>query len=237
MTPIEIVCHKGANKHAPENTLSAARLCVEWGIDTVEVDVNSSLDGELFLFHGPELGKTTDGKGMIWDQSAAEIARLDAGSWFSPQYAGERVPRLEAFLEYIRGKARVFFDVKFALPQQMVDIVRRYGMQDQCFFWCGDPRWMVALRRADPTLALKVNVKSPQDLERVEQFFGARIVEVDLKDLTPELVTACKKRGIRLMVLYLEHETEKFRQILASGAEMINTDYGDEVLKVVKGEG
>ena len=43
--PLEIVCHRGANRHAPENTLAAAQLCVDWGADTVEIDVNTSSDG------------------------------------------------------------------------------------------------------------------------------------------------------------------------------------------------
>ena len=58
---IEIVCHRGANAYAPANTLPAAQICVDWGMDYVEVDVNSSSDGVLYIFHGPELEFTTDG--------------------------------------------------------------------------------------------------------------------------------------------------------------------------------
>ena len=35
------------------------------------------------------------------DFTAAEIARLDAGSWFSPRYAGTRVPTLEQYMRRV----------------------------------------------------------------------------------------------------------------------------------------
>lgn len=109
---IEIVCHKGANEYAPENTFAATQLCIDWGMDYVEIDVNASKDGVLYILHGPKVDKTTNGKGRITDLTFEEIDPLDAGSWFHPKYAGERVPRLEPFLRWIKGKSRVFLDVK-----------------------------------------------------------------------------------------------------------------------------
>ena len=41
---VQIVCHKGANRQRPENTFASAQLCVDWGVDYVEVDVNTSAD-------------------------------------------------------------------------------------------------------------------------------------------------------------------------------------------------
>ena len=73
LPPLEIVCHKGANRLAPENTLAAAQICVDWGVDTVEIDVSSSADGVLYLFHGPRVDGTTDGTGYFANLTAAEI--------------------------------------------------------------------------------------------------------------------------------------------------------------------
>ncbi|NJN82104.1 MAG: hypothetical protein HC802_07375 [Caldilineaceae bacterium] len=82
---IEIVCHKGANEYAPENTYAAAQLCIDWGMDFVEIDVNRSHDGMHYILHGPELDATTNGRGRIDAMLAAEIDQLDAGSWFDPR--------------------------------------------------------------------------------------------------------------------------------------------------------
>ena len=98
---IKIVCHRGANQYAPENTVASARLCIDWAMDYLEIDVSTSKDGVLYVFHGPELEKTTNGTGLIFDHTAAELDRLDAGRWFSPKFAGEHIPRLEPFQDEI----------------------------------------------------------------------------------------------------------------------------------------
>jgi len=171
---IEIVCHKGANEYAPENTFAAAQLCIDWGMDYVEIDVNASKDGVLYILHGPDLDKTTNGKGRITDLTSEEIDQLDAGSWFHPKFAGERVPRLEPFLRWIKGKAKVFLDVKAGTPQQLIDLIYDVGLENDCFFWSGNDEWMLKLRALDDKLQLKVNVKSVADV--VE---AAELVERD----------------------------------------------------------
>lgn len=231
---IEIVCHKGANKLAPENTLAAARLCVEWGVDTVEIDVHTSSDGVLYIFHGPNLQRTTNGSGWVGAYTAAELDRLDAGSWFSPAFAGEPIPRLEPFLRWIKGKARIFFDVKNADPSRLADLVYATGFAEECFFWSSDDGWMQRMHQLHPELALKVNVRTPADAEKAWQEFGARIVETSLENVSAELLSVCHRFGMRVMVLYLGNDPDIFRRILASGADMINTDFGNEVLAVMQ---
>jgi hypothetical protein len=91
---IQIVCHRGANEYTPENTYASSQLCMDWGMDMIEIDVSCSHDGVLYLFHGPQLEKTTNGQGLIMERGSAEIDQLDARSRFSPDFAGERIPRL-----------------------------------------------------------------------------------------------------------------------------------------------
>jgi glycerophosphoryl diester phosphodiesterase len=233
--PVEIVCHKGANKLAPENTLAAAGLCVDWGMDYVEIDVHTSSDGVLYIFHGPNLQRTTNGKGWIGSYSAAELDRLDAGSWFSPAFTGEPIPRLEPFLHWIKGKAKIFLDVKNADPCQLAELIYATGFEQDCFFWSHDEGWMQRLHELYPRLALKVNVRTPGDAQTAWQEFGARYVETGLENVTPELLSVCHGLGMRVMVLYAGNDPEIFRQILVSGADMINTDYGNEFLAVMQG--
>ncbi|MCJ7548730.1 MAG: glycerophosphodiester phosphodiesterase family protein, partial [Anaerolineae bacterium] len=187
---IELVCHKGANKVAPENTYSAAQQCIDWGAGTVEIDVWTSRDGELVLIHDDTVDRTTDGSGHVMALTAAELARLDAGSWFSPAFAGERIPVLSEFLEWIRGRARLFLDVKFAHPQQLLDLLARTGMHDECFIWSGSDAWMELLHGLDPSVALRINVSTPKDVVAAHNAFGARIVEVSLDAMSNELLAA-----------------------------------------------
>ena len=124
---VEVVCHRGANAVAPENTWAAARQCVEWGADYIEVDVRTSRDGVFYVLHDAAVDRTTNGTGRLRDLTSDEIDRLDAGAWFHPRFSGERIPRLEPFLERVRGKAKVFFDVKDADLSQLLTLVHTVG--------------------------------------------------------------------------------------------------------------
>lgn len=88
-----VTAHRGASSDAPENTI--ASIIAAAGIaDYTEMDVRLSSDGELVLMHDSTIDRTTDGSGTVSSKSLAELQALDAGSWFSPSYAGEQVPTL-----------------------------------------------------------------------------------------------------------------------------------------------
>lgn len=104
-----VVAHRGASAYAPENTLASIDRAAELGFSWVENDVQRTKDGELVVLHDDSLQRTTNVEDVFpgrapWkvrDFTAAEIARLDAGSWYSPAYAGTRVPTLEQYMRRV----------------------------------------------------------------------------------------------------------------------------------------
>ncbi|GHB30216.1 hydrolase [Streptomyces viridiviolaceus] len=104
-----VIAHRGASAYAPENTLAAVDKAAELGIRWVENDVQRTKDGELVVLHDDSLRRTTDVEEVypdrapwkVKDFTAAEIARLDAGSWFGSAYAGARVPTLEQYVRRV----------------------------------------------------------------------------------------------------------------------------------------
>lgn len=105
------VAHRGASGLAPENTLVAVRAGIAAGADLVEVDVRRTKDRVLVLSHDASLARTTNAPEvyqtrapwLVADFTSAEIARLEAGAWLSPVYAGEPVPTLERVLDTLCG--------------------------------------------------------------------------------------------------------------------------------------
>jgi len=94
-----VIGHRGTANLAPENTLAGIRRAQEEGAGWVEFDVKLTSDGIPILMHDDRLGRTTNGKGKVALASLKDIQALDAGSWFAPEFAGERVPTLRATLE------------------------------------------------------------------------------------------------------------------------------------------
>lgn len=230
--PIEIVSHRGANGLAPENTLAAAQLSVELGVDYIEVDVWTSRDNVFYVMHDATVDRTTDGTGHLLSLSSAEIDQLDAGSWFDPRFVGARVPRLAHFLDWARGRTKVFFDVKFAHPQHLIDLIYAKGMAKECFLWSGNKQWMWLCHEMAPELALKVNVRSVADVEKAYTDLRAAIVEVNPAHLSQELIAACRQRNIRVMANPSVNDEAAYRHLLGQAIDMVNIDRPDLFLRL-----
>lgn len=99
----DVIGHRGAAAHAPENTLASIREAQELGARWVEFDVKLTADGMPILMHDDRLERTTNGRGLVRDRSLDQIRTLDAGAWFSPAFKGERVPTLEEALHLCAG--------------------------------------------------------------------------------------------------------------------------------------
>lgn len=229
---VEVVCHRGANEYAPENTRASSQLCIDWGVDYIEIDVRTSKDGVLYLLHDPTVKRTTNGGGFLRGLTSAEIDKLDAGSWFDSKFAGEKVPRLDEYLRWVKGRAKIYFDVKDADLKQLIDLVYEVGLEEDCFFWFASNKQAAEFRRLDAKLPLKINVRTPADVRRAHEEFGAAIVELGLGDMNDELLATCRELGIKTMVLQTKKDEAAFRRIIELRADMVNLDHGDLFLKV-----
>ncbi|WP_366246945.1 glycerophosphodiester phosphodiesterase family protein [Devosia sp. 67-54] len=112
MTPqtMRIAGHRGHSAGAPENTMAAFRLARELGGTgvTCETDLSMTSDGEFVLIHDETVDRTTNWHGLVRNMTYAEIAALDAGSWFDAKFAGERIPRLRDALLYARDAGIIY---------------------------------------------------------------------------------------------------------------------------------
>ncbi|WP_329258593.1 glycerophosphodiester phosphodiesterase family protein [Actinoallomurus sp. NBC_01490] len=105
------IAHRGASAHAPENTLASFYEARAANADYFELDVQETRDHVPIIMHDATLSRTTDAEKVfpgrspwrVGDFTLAQIKRLDAGSWFSARYAGERVPTLTETLRDMEG--------------------------------------------------------------------------------------------------------------------------------------
>jgi len=122
-----IVAHRGLLRHAPENTMANFRTCLELRLG-FEFDVQRSKDGHLVCVHDNTVNRTTNGKGVVTELTLAQLKQLDAGSWFGPEFAGERVPTIDelfALLAKHRSKpVLAAVDMKGSDPHIEADVVR-----------------------------------------------------------------------------------------------------------------
>ncbi|MET9659534.1 glycerophosphodiester phosphodiesterase family protein [Streptomyces sp. NPDC006510] len=140
-----VFAHRGASAYAPENTLAAVDKADTLGFDWVENDVQFTKDGVLVVVHDTDLKRTTDVEEVFPDRApwavkdftAAEIARLDAGSWFGPQFAGTRVPTLKQYLDRVeRNRQKLLLEIKSpetypGIEKETLRVLRQKGWLDR----------------------------------------------------------------------------------------------------------
>ncbi|WP_255371675.1 glycerophosphodiester phosphodiesterase family protein [Cellulosimicrobium sp. CUA-896] len=90
-TPL-VVAHRGNSAVAPQNTLAAFEAAWRGGAGSIELDVQLTADGQVVVIHDDTVDATTDGTGALAGLRLADVRALDAGSWFSPAFVGQRVP-------------------------------------------------------------------------------------------------------------------------------------------------
>jgi glycerophosphoryl diester phosphodiesterase len=100
-----VVAHRGASAYRPENTLSAFKLALDFGVDAVEMDVRVTADGKAIIMHDETVDRTTNGRGRVVDLTWDYIRGLKVG-------LDERVPLLSEALDLVGGKCIVFLELK-----------------------------------------------------------------------------------------------------------------------------
>lgn len=133
----QITAHRGSPRSAPENTLSAISAAVEEMADYVEVDVQLTKDNVMVLGHDATLKRVAGVNRSIASMTWKELQELEVGSWFSPDFAGERIPMLEEVLDFCRGKINLNIEIKNVgkdslLPEKVVRLILDRGMEEQC---------------------------------------------------------------------------------------------------------
>jgi len=132
--------HRGACAHAPENTLASFRLAFDQGADAIELDAKLSRDGEVVVFHDSTLDRTTNGTGRVDSKSLAELRELDAGSHFSEQFRGEKIPLLLEVLEefgktrYINIELTNYTSPNDELVEKAAALVNSMGLGERILF-------------------------------------------------------------------------------------------------------
>ncbi len=236
--PMGACAHRGDTRHAPENTVPAFRSAVEKGAHMIEFDVAATADGCLVLMHDATVDRTTNGKGRVDALSFEETRALDAGGWFSPDFAGVKVPTLTEALAAIPENILCNIHLKGGPETAAATAltVQRMGRLDHCFLACGAAQ-AEAARAAVP--GIRICNMDRQDGDRGAYVrgtvdMGAAFIQLkgDEEGL-PELTARCRENGVTVNFFGAE-EPDKIRRLYKAGVQYVLTDDLDACLAVLR---
>jgi glycerophosphoryl diester phosphodiesterase len=231
-TPV-IIGHRGASKYAPENTLAAFKLAVEQAAPAIEFDVKLSADGHVVVIHDPSVTRTTDGRGSVARLSLAELKKLDAGRWFSPEFTGEKIPTLEEVFDTIGHQ--ILMNIEFTnyatpkdrLVREVVELVKTYGIENRVYFTSFLSTNLVRVRKLLPDCGIGYLIYT--GLPRIfQQVIQPSPREVDSLNpsrgtVTERMVSRAHGLGRRVLV-YTVNDKDEMRHLFNIGVDGIFTD-------------
>jgi glycerophosphoryl diester phosphodiesterase len=200
---LEITAHRAGAAHAPENTIVALRRAAADGADWAEIDVVRTADDRLVVMHDTDLVRVANSRKRVSQATLAEIEAIDVGAQFSPEFAGERIPTFEAFLDAAKAlpirlnvelKPEVSADAE-PLARKTVAAIQAAGMAERCRVCSqSDPAIRLA-RRLEPKLQIGFIVaRALGDPATLDVDF--LMVETDLA--TRSLVRRARLRGMEV---------------------------------------
>ncbi len=228
-----LVAHRGASAYAPEHTLAAYRLAIAQGADYVEQDLAVTRDGILICLHDESLERTTNVEEVFPDRASvdpvtgarrwlavdftlADIKRLDAGTWFDPRFAAERVPTWEEAVAAVGDAAGLYPELKTPALYRtrgvdqtalFIQSVARLGLTaraNRLIVQSFDPEPLRDLARALPSLprTLLVDTRDGatwlgnEGLTEAARFATGIGPSKTLLDRRPEVVSAAHAAGL-----------------------------------------
>ncbi len=230
--------HRGASYDAPENTLAAFQLAAEAGADGVELDVTFSADNQVVVIHDDTLERTTDGTDPVRARTLPELKEYDAGKYFDPRFAGERIPTLAEVFEAVGSRVLVNVELKGltreedGLEAAVADLIVRHGMTSRVVISAFNPLRLRRMRRVAPQLPVGFlhDWETPTHLRWVAAALMAGFrPDADHPHeggATPAYVAQCHRRQQRVNV-WVVNDPARMRELVANGVDMIITDRPD----------
>jgi glycerophosphoryl diester phosphodiesterase len=236
-----VIAHRGASGHAPENTLAAFKRAVGLGAMFIETDLQLTRDSRFVAMHDGTVNRTTNGQGKVHDMTMAELRRLDAGSWFGSEFAGERIPTLDEILEFSKKHDVVFYlELKpggsWGGEHALVGALRESGEIPRAVVISFDADILARLRQIEPTLmtGLLYDGQIEEPLKKALEV-GARQLAVRSDLVTPALLKDARKRDLQVVCWTVNHPAH-IRMLMAAGVDGIMSDYPDRLVASQKKE-
>lgn len=234
----QVTAHRGASTVAPENTLPAFQKAIDMGADWVEMDVQQTSDGVIILNHDPSLKRVTGLAKEAWQVDYATVASLDAGSWFSKEYAGVHVPTLEDVVKECKGNVKMNIELKPSghekdFEKNVLAVLDKYDMKDECVIACLKVAPLKTVRKLDGRYKTLYIADSLQDSIINDDDIDMMSVETNVMDTS--VVNKIHKAGKQVFVWTVNNE-EKVSEMVDDGADNIISDNLQSTRDVIERE-
>ena len=232
-----IVAHRGGGKRAPENTLAAIDVGARYGHTMIEFDAKLSKDGQIFLLHDDNLERTSNGWGVAGELTWDELLRVDAGSWFSGEFKGEKLPLLSDVADRCREHG-MMANIEIKPTTGSGPLTGKTVALAASELWQGMPPPLLssfeiaaleAAQQAAPALPRGLLLDDwREDWQALTARLGCVSIHLNHKLLDEARVKMLKAAGLHILV-YTVNKPQRAAELLRWGVDCICTDAIDVI--------
>jgi glycerophosphoryl diester phosphodiesterase len=254
--PVLNIGHRGASAYAPEHTFAAYDLALEQGADYIEIDLQMTADGVLVALHDKTLNRTADApegvperycRGLVSKKALEQIKMCDAGSWFSPEYAGEQIPTLEEIFQRYGTDVNYYIETKNpdaapGMEEELLRLLGEYGLIEPAA-----ENWQVLIQSFSAESLMKIHELEPS-LPLIQLYWAgtSKSIQRDLdaassyavgigpykRDVDAALVEAAHEHCLAVHP-YTVNTVEEMEALIALGVDGMFTNNPDDLDRVL----
>ncbi|MCF2707345.1 glycerophosphoryl diester phosphodiesterase [Arcanobacterium haemolyticum] len=241
-----IFAHRGLSSKAPENTMSAFRLAEATGCGWIETDVDIIADGTPVILHDTALNRTTNRSGSMYTLTRDELPHVDAGSWFSPRFAGEHLPTLTEFVDFLNETGmNANIELKgneagaatsLALVDTVIAELDRLRPDCEIIISSFSPLLLAEFHRRAPRYAIGVlfeDVTIRPDWLSILELCGASYIHVEDSPRLNELISLPLKAGFGVNVWTVDSRP-RANELFNLGATGVFTNRADDLVDLAQ---
>ena len=233
---IYVEAHRGNSVAAPENTLAAVIAAAGYA-DYVEFDVYTSRDNKIVVMHDSTLDRTTNGTGSVANRDyVGYIDGLDAGSWFSPAFAGEKVPLMSEVVQTARAHGlRPLLERKAGPAAPIVAELNSLGALQETVIIAFDWAFLSDVRALDSQVKLGALGSGTINASVINSVMASGANFLDWSDstsITQSVVDLVHNAGLELHIWTVDNLT-RMQQLIDLGVDGITTNAPQTLRSIV----
>ncbi|MEX0977921.1 MAG: glycerophosphodiester phosphodiesterase family protein [Pirellulales bacterium] len=227
-----VMAHGGLARLAPENTRPAITLCIDDGLEWVEVEVRLTRDNQHVLFGDDRLDGRTSGSGPLKQHTLEDLQKLDAGGSFARRFAGAKILSLDECLTLAKDKINLCLDCRDVDPKRLVDQIKAAGMERQVIVRGDRDRLKHVHELSAGAIAVMPEWNQRHDFPDSLDELEPAIVEIDAGRISADACRRLHARGAKVLANARgQHDrAECWDKALADGADLIKTDLPEELV-------
>jgi glycerophosphoryl diester phosphodiesterase len=196
--------HRGAAGYELENSKASILKSIDLNVDYIEIDIQSSKDGELVVFHDLFLNRLTNGEGLLKDLTISEIQKLQLKN-------GEHIMSFESLCEFCsEKKVKLLVELKNEdIALKAFNLISKYYKDPDDYIFCSFFH--------DQLMKIKINIEIntciifecfPINIEEYVILSDAGFVSLGFESVNKELITRIQSLGRKVFLWTIDNAWE-----------------------------